>query len=84
MLPATRADRPLSGAWLDLFWRRLGAEAGVGDVRLHDLSHTHASIALRQGRTVLAISKLLGHTPQGVPLSRLKHTRVRYRSTRRS
>ena len=31
------------------------------DVRLHDLRHTHASIALRQGETVLAIARLLGH-----------------------
>ena len=30
-------------------------------MRLHDLRHTVASLALRQGETVLAIARLLGH-----------------------
>ena len=30
-------------------------------MRLHDLRHTYASLALRRGETVLAIGKLLGH-----------------------
>ena len=33
----------------------------LDDVRLHDLRHTHASLALREGETVLAIARLLGH-----------------------
>ena len=37
------------------------AEVDLQDVRLHDLRHTHASIALRRGETVLAIARLLGH-----------------------
>ena len=41
MFPASCRDRPLSGEWLDLFWRRLRAEADPDDVRLHDLRHTH-------------------------------------------
>ena len=40
---------------------RVRAEADLADVRLHDLRHTHASVALKQGVTVLAISRLLGH-----------------------
>ncbi len=28
---------------------------------LHDFCHSHASVALRQGETVLAIGRLLGH-----------------------
>ena len=30
-------------------------------MRLHDLRHAHASLALRRGETVLAIGRLLGH-----------------------
>ena len=52
---------PQGRNWLDRFWRRVRAEADIEDVRLHDLRHTHASIALRQGTTVLAIGRLLGH-----------------------
>ena len=61
VFPARRGDRPRDGDWLDHFWWKLRAEADLDDVRLHDLRHTHASIALRQGETVLAIGRLLGH-----------------------
>ncbi len=61
MFPAPRARGPRDSDWLDRFWRDVRAEAGFGDVRIHDLRHTHASIALREGATVLAIGKLLGH-----------------------
>ena len=71
MFPASRADRPPSAEWLHLFWRRLRAEAGLDDVRLHDLRHSHASVALRRGETVLAIGKLLGHAN---PETTLKYT----------
>ena len=54
-------DRPGSAQWLDSFWYRVRAEADLGDVRLHDLRHSYASLALRQGETVLAIGRLLGH-----------------------
>ena len=47
--------------WPEHFWRRVRAEADLEDVRLHDLRHTLASLPLRQGETVLAIGRLLGH-----------------------
>ena len=61
VFPASRADRPGSTVWLDKFWCRVRAEAELEDVHLHDLRHTIASLALRQGETVLAIGRLLGH-----------------------
>ena len=61
VFPAPRAGGPRVSDWLDRFWQDVRAEAGLRDVRIHDLRHTHASIALRQGATVLVIGKLLGH-----------------------
>ena len=61
VFPTPRGDRPVSISWLDGFWWWLRAEAGLDDVRLHDLRHTHASLALRHGETVLAIGRMLGH-----------------------
>ena len=58
---AARADRPPTSGWLDCFWTGVRAEAELEDVHLHDLRHTVASLALRQGETVLAIGRLLGH-----------------------
>ena len=61
VFPASRTGGPQGRGWLDHFWSGIRAETDLSDVRLHDLRHTHASIALRQGETVLAISRLLGH-----------------------
>ena len=61
VFPASQGDRPRSMTWPEHFWRRARAEADLEDVRLHDLRHTLASLALRQGETVLAIGRLLGH-----------------------
>ncbi len=61
VFPAPQGGGPRNADWLDHVWQRVRAEADLRDVRLHDLRHTHASIALRQGATVLAIGKLLGH-----------------------
>ena len=61
VFPASRGDRPRSNTWLDNFWFRVRSEANLEDVHLHDLRHTVASLALRQGETVPAIGRLLGH-----------------------
>ena len=61
VFPARRARGPASLAWLYHFWHRVRAGAGLPDLRLHDLRHAHASFALRQGESVLAIARLLGH-----------------------
>ena len=61
IFPASKADRARSAGWLDYFWTGIRAETGLEDVHLHDLRHTVASLALRQGETVLAIGRLLGH-----------------------
>ena len=61
VFPARRTGGPATSVWLGEFWRRLRAEADLEDVRLHDLRHSYDSIALREGETVLAIGRLLGH-----------------------
>ena len=43
-------------------WRRVRGEAGIEDVRLHDLRHTHASHAVMNGVPVPVVSRLLGHS----------------------
>ena len=44
------------------FWDRARQEAGIEDVRLHDLRHTHASHAVMNGVPVPVVSRLLGHS----------------------
>lgn len=43
-------------------WRRIRAKAGLSDVRIHDLRHTFASMAIANGLSLELAGKLLGHT----------------------
>ncbi len=53
-------------------WHRIRAEAGLDDVRLHDLRHSFASIAAGEGMSLHIIGKLLGHT-QAITTQRYAH-----------
>ena len=79
VFPSARADRPQPLHTIDGFWSRIRAAADLRDVRLHDLRHTYASIALTHGETVLTIGKLLGHNDPGTTLkyTHLADTTVR-------
>ena len=50
---------------IDGFWRKLRSQAGLEDVRLHDLRHNYASLAARSSETLPMIGKLLGHASIG-------------------
>ena len=61
VFPAPRdPDRPRSRNLT--FWDCARREAGIEDVRLHDLRHTHASHAVMNGVPVPAVARLLGHS----------------------
>ena len=44
------------------FWYRIRREAGIEDVRLHDLRHTVASHAVMNGVPLPVVARLLGHS----------------------
>lgn len=46
---------------LDGYWYRLRRRAALPDVRLHDLRHSFASVAIADGMQLGTIGKLLGH-----------------------
>jgi integrase len=43
-------------------WRRIRKAAGLDDVRIHDLRHSFASVAVAGGMSLPLIGSLLGHT----------------------
>ena len=49
-------------------WRKVRREAGIPDVRLHDLRHTFASHAVMQSVPLPVVSRLLGHAQAGMTL----------------
>ena len=73
VFPGRRAGRPRSDNWLWNHWNRIRAEVGLGDVRLHDLRHSYATLALRNGTNVLTIGRLLGHAD---PATTMKYTHL--------
>lgn len=60
--PSRSRSRELS------LWRKVRKQAGISDVRLHDLRHTFASFAVRRGVSLPVVSRLLGHTKTSTTL----------------
>ena len=54
-------------------WRRARREAGIEDVRLHDLRHTVASQAVAQGVPLPTVARMLGHSQ---PVMTLRYAHV--------
>ena len=73
IFPSPRTNNSLTAEAIGTVWYRVRAEADLRDVRLHDLRHSYASVALAQGETVLTIGRLLGHRN---PATTLKYTHM--------
>ncbi len=79
IFPAAKGGRPMSTESLYGFWRKVREAAAMPDLRLHDLRHSYATFALRQGETVLTIGRLLGHRD---PATTLKYIHTADRMAR--
>ena len=64
-------DKPLSHALC--LWHRARKEAGLNDVRLHDLRHTVASQAVARGVPLSTVARMLGHAD---PVMTLRYAHV--------
>ncbi|MDE0240037.1 MAG: tyrosine-type recombinase/integrase [bacterium] len=68
VFPSIRTDKSVDIESVGNFWRRLRSEADLQDVRLHDMRHTYASIAVMTGENILTVGRLLGHNHPGTTL----------------
>src|SRR5262249_30359019 len=59
VIPGIRADT--AGPAVGQAWQRVRKAAGLSDVRLHDLRHSFASVAVGGGASLPLIGGLLGH-----------------------
>ena len=60
LFPGRSPDAPLDN--IKNSWEVIRRAAGIQDVRIHDLRHTHASILVSAGKSLPLIGRLLGHT----------------------
>lgn len=44
------------------YWGKLRSKIGMRSIRIHDMRHTYASLLANSGRTILEISRVLGHS----------------------
>lgn len=59
---AATDGRPVSHTWARKQLARIADAAGVRRIRLHDLRHTYATLALRAGVQAHVVSERLGHS----------------------
>src|SRR5450759_3816 len=59
VFPSPLTGRPCAS--LHFPWHRIRTEAGLADVRLHDLRHKFASVLINKGKRLYTVQRLLGH-----------------------
>ena len=59
IFPNPKSDNPPNS--IHDTWDRIRKNAGIPDVRIHDLRHNFASILVNHGRSLYEVQKLLGH-----------------------
>ena len=64
----TNREKPRSADSVDSLWRIARKQAGIEDVRLHDLRHSVASQAVLKGVPLPVVARLLGHSQVSMTL----------------
>jgi len=62
LFPGDVADKDQPVQEIRRFWKGIQDQAGLQDVRIHDLRHTFASLLVSGGASLEMIGKLLGHS----------------------
>jgi integrase len=70
----TRADgSPLRPEYVTRHFQRLARQLGLPEIRLHDLRHTNASLALTAGVELKVVSERLGHSQTAITADLYTH-----------
>lgn len=69
----TETGAPIHGSDLLQHFHRWAAKADTPRARFHDLRHTAATLMLADGRSIPAVSKILGHANPGITLRIYAH-----------
>ncbi len=69
----TGAGKPVNPNNLAADYNRLVAAAGVPRIRVHDLRHTHVTLALQSGAHLKAVSERVGHAKTSITMDVYAH-----------
>jgi integrase len=69
----TSGGEPIHPALFSYYFQRRIRAAGVRRIRLHDLRHTHATLALQAGIHPKIVSERLGHSSITITLDTYSH-----------
>jgi integrase len=64
---------PVNPSAVTLAFRRIIKRAGLKNIRIHDLRHTHATLMLKAGIHPKVVSERLGHASIGITLDTYSH-----------
>ncbi len=70
----SKTGSPINPDNLDRDFDRWVTKAKVPRIRIHDLRHTNATVAIDEGTNVKALSERLGHANIGITLGTYVHT----------
>jgi integrase len=73
LVVAKENGKPIQPHTFSQSFERIITKAGLRKIRLHDLRHTHASLALKAGVPVKVISERLAHEPPAFTLKQYAH-----------
>jgi integrase len=66
-------SNPINPNALTLAFRRITKKAGLKNIRIHDLRHTHATLLFKAGVHPKVVSERLGHATIGITLDIYSH-----------
>jgi integrase len=70
---ASPIGRPIDGTWIHKWFHRALAQAGISQIRIHDLRHTAATHLLNRGVHPKVVQELLGHSMISLTLDTYSH-----------
>lgn len=73
MFPSARDNPTDADNYHQWHWKPLLRQAGLPDIRFHDLSHTCATLLLTKGVHPKVVSEMLGHASVTITLDVYSH-----------
>jgi integrase len=70
---ATAVGTPINPNNVTRDYNRWVAQAGVPRIRIHDLRHTHITLALASGANLKAVSQRVGHAKTSITMDLYAH-----------